>query len=120
MQWMVLQAAKPDDYVIATGEQHTVREFASLAAETIGLNLTWRGMGVEEHAVDQFGNRVIAVDPKYFRPTEVETLLGDASHARKTLNWHPRISFTELVSEMARADMLLAEKEKVSGQYAAL
>ncbi len=111
MQWLMLQQSEPRDYVIATGEQHSVREFIDLSAEFLGMQLTWKGSGVDEHAVDQRGNTVVAVDPRYFRPTEVETLLGDASKARDELGWSPRISFRELVREMVAEDLAVAEKD---------
>jgi GDPmannose 4,6-dehydratase len=112
MQWMVLRADKPADYVIATGEQHTVREFATLAAAAIELPLSWEGSGIDEKAYDNQGRCIISVDPQYFRPTEVETLLGDSTHAKQQLNWTPRTSFRELVQEMAIADLDLAHRER--------
>ncbi len=111
MQWLMLQQDKPRDYVIATGEQHSVREFIDLSAELLGMQLTWKGSGVDECACDSQGNVVVAVDPRYFRPTEVETLLGDASKARRELGWTPRTSFRELVREMVAGDLAAAEKD---------
>jgi len=111
MQWLMLQQSEPRDYVIATGEQHSVREFIDLSAEFLDMKLTWKGSGIDEHAIDQHGNTVVAVDPRYFRPTEVETLLGDASKARNELGWSPRISFRELVREMVTEDLAVAEKD---------
>ncbi len=93
------------DYVIATGVQYSVRDFVTMAAACLDLHLQWKGSGVEEKAFDQHGNAVVAVDPRYFRPAEVETLLGDASKARKELGWSPRIDFRTLVEEMAIEDM---------------
>ncbi|MHB1021178.1 MAG: GDP-mannose 4,6-dehydratase [Acidobacteriaceae bacterium] len=111
MQWLMLQQEEAKDYVIATGEQHSVREFVSIAAEMLGLKLTWHGSGVDEKALDENGNVVVAVDPAYFRPTEVETLLGDASRAKEELGWTPRISFRELVREMVDSDLESAERD---------
>lgn len=129
MEWSILQQEKPDDYVIATGEQHSVREFVSLAARELGITLCWEGKGLEEHGVIQTiapaysqnlslhlkpGMVIVKIDPKYFRPAEVETLLGDPSKAFKKLGWKPRISFQKLVSEMAREDYLLAQREQAA------
>ena len=102
--WMMLQQETPDDYVIATGEQHSVREFIEKAAGELDMHIEWRGEGVEEVGVDQAtGKEIIKVDPKYFRPTEVETLLGDPSKAEKVLGWTAKTSFDELVREMVDA-----------------
>ncbi|KAB2917438.1 MAG: GDP-mannose 4,6-dehydratase [Hyphomicrobiaceae bacterium] len=111
-QWLILQQAEPDDYVIATGEQHSVREFVEIAAREVGLTVSWQGNGVEERGVDQNGRVIVAIDPRYFRPSEVETLLGDSSKARARLGWRPRTSFAELVSEMMRRDLAEAEREQ--------
>ncbi len=111
MQWLMLQQQEAKDYVIATGEQHSVREFVSIAAEMLGLKLTWQGSGVEEKAVDEKGTVIVAVDPLYFRPTEVETLLGDATRAKTELGWTPQTSFQELVKEMIEADLASAERD---------
>jgi GDPmannose 4,6-dehydratase len=113
MQWRMLQQDKPEDFVIATGMQHSVREFVTLAAEVIGIKLQWKGQGVDEVAVDQNGSVVVAVDPLYFRPTEVETLLGDPSYAHERLGWKPTVTFKELVKEMVEADLVLAERDKL-------
>jgi len=104
MMWLMLQQDKPEDFVIATGQQYSVRDFVNAAARELGMQLTWQGEGVEEKAVDETGRTVVAVDERYFRPAEVETLLGDASKARETLGWQPRVSFDELVREMVEAD----------------
>ena len=111
MQWLMLQQDKPEDFVIATGQQYSVREFVSLAASRLGLHLAWSGAGVEEKGHLPDGRCVVAVDPGYFRPTEVETLLGDAGKARAKLGWSPRVSFAQLVHEMADADLAEAEAE---------
>ncbi|AZC20989.1 GDP-mannose 4,6-dehydratase [Pseudomonas sp. CMR5c] len=111
MQWLMLQQDKPEDFVIATGVQYSVREFVELAAKEIGIDINWKGEGVDEKGYDAQGKCIVSIDPRYFRPTEVETLLGDASKARKTLNWEPKISFRELVSEMMREDMKTAERD---------
>jgi GDPmannose 4,6-dehydratase len=99
--------------VIATGVQYSVREFVDAAAAEIGMQITWQGDGVEEKGYDAHGKCVVAVDPRYFRPTEVETLLGDASKAREKLGWTPRISFQELVAEMMREDLKSAERDEL-------
>ena len=111
MQWLMLQQEKPQDYVIATGRQYSVREFVQRCAKLLELDLTWQGSGVDEKAVDKSGNIVVAVDPRYFRPTEVGTLLGDASKAQRELGWVPRISFDELVREMVESDLNAAERD---------
>jgi GDPmannose 4,6-dehydratase len=111
MQWLMLQQEKPQDYVIATGQQYSVREFVERCAKLLELDLTWSGSGVDEKAVDKAGNVVVAVDPRYFRPTEVETLLGDASKAKRELGWEPRTSFEELVREMVESDLKAAERD---------
>ena len=111
MQWLMLQQEKPQDFVIATGQQYSVREFVQRCAKLLELDLTWSGSGVEEKAVDKAGNVVVAVDPRYFRPTEVETLLGDASKAKRELGWEPRISFDDLVREMVESDLKAAERD---------
>jgi len=104
MQWLMLQQDKPEDFVIATGVQYSVRQFVDETAAVLGMKLQWKGAGVEEKAFDEQGRCVVEVDPRYFRPTEVETLLGDATRARTRLGWTPRTSFKELVREMAEAD----------------
>jgi GDPmannose 4,6-dehydratase len=111
MQWRMLQQQDPKDYVIATGEQHSVREFVELAAGFLDMNISWDGAGAEEKGTDQRGNVVVAVDPRYYRPTEVETLLGDASRARRELGWQPRVTFRELVKEMVDEDLKIAERD---------
>jgi GDPmannose 4,6-dehydratase len=104
LQWLMLQQDNPDDFVIATGVQYSVRDFIEATASELGIKIQWKGKGVEEKGYDEDGRCIISVDPTYFRPTEVETLLGDASKARELLGWEPKISFDELVSEMVAAD----------------
>lgn len=111
MQWLMLQQEAPEDFVIATGEQHSVREFVTIAAEELGMELQWSGSGVDERALDETGRPVVAVDPHYFRPAEVETLLGDATYAHKRLGWKPRIGFEQLVREMVQADLVDANRD---------
>jgi GDPmannose 4,6-dehydratase len=111
MQWLMLQQDKAQDYVIATGKQYSVREFVQRCATLLELDLTWSGSGVKEKAVDKAGNVVVAVDERYFRPTEVETLLGDPSKAQRELGWVPRTSFDELVREMVESDLKAAERD---------
>lgn len=122
MQWLMLQQDKPEDFVIATGTQYTVREFVDVAAKEFGMQIRWEGTGENEKGYDAVsGKCIVAVDRRYFRPTEVETLLGDATKARQKLGWVPKITFNELVSEMACADMLEAEfdmKVKMHGHKA--
>ena len=112
MQWLMLQQETAEDFVIATGIQRSVRDFVNAAADELGMEIRWKGEGVDETGVHE--DRVIVrVDPRYFRPAEVETLLGDASRARSKLNWSPRISFEELVAEMVREDLKSAERDEV-------
>ncbi|WP_413287839.1 GDP-mannose 4,6-dehydratase [Bdellovibrio sp. HCB337] len=115
MQWMMLQQANPEDFVIATGIQFSVREFVDVAAKELGIDVTWKGHGVEEKGYDKNGRCIVAVDPRYFRPAEVETLLGDATKAKTKLGWTPKITFAELVTEMVKTDLLLAEQEMKAG-----
>lgn len=113
MQWMMLQQEVPEDFVIATGVQYSVRDFVNAAAAEIDMKIDWRGTGVDEKGYDQTGRCIVAVDPRYFRPAEVETLLGDATKAREKLGWTPKITFNELVSEMMREDLKSAERDEV-------
>ena len=113
MQWLMLQQEKPEDFVIATGVQYSVRDFVDAAGAEIGIALEWRGSGVDEKGYDAQGNCIVQVDPRYFRPTEVETLLGDATKAREKLGWTPRTTFAELVAEMVREDLKAAERDEL-------
>ena len=113
MQWLMLQQEFPEDFVIATGEQYSVRDFVATAARYLGMEIHWAGQGVEEKGFDATGRCIVAVDPRYFRPTEVETLLGDASKAREKLGWVPRIGFKELVAEMVSADLEIAKRDSL-------
>jgi GDPmannose 4,6-dehydratase len=114
MQWMMLQQDKPQDFVIASGQQYSVREFIQRCARILELDLTWEGSGVDEKAIDKEGNIIVAVDPRYFRPTEVETLLGDPSKAKLELGWVPRTSFDDLVKEMVEADLNTAKRDALA------
>ncbi len=112
MQWMMLQQEQPEDFVIATGKQYSVREFVEIAAREIGIDIRWEGQGAEEKGYDQStGACLVEVDPRYFRPTEVETLLGDPSKAKQKLGWEPEISFEQLVAEMMREDLKEGERD---------
>ena len=116
-QWLMLQQNQPDDFVIATGEQHSVREFIELAGSRLGINIKWSGSGEDEVGIDLETNEIIIrVDPRYYRPTEVESLLGDPSKANRELNWKASTSFEELVNEMSDADLKLAQQEYFLGQ----
>ncbi|MBM3343566.1 MAG: GDP-mannose 4,6-dehydratase [Betaproteobacteria bacterium] len=128
LQWLMLQQAQPEDFVVATGEQHSVREFANQAAAALGIRLEWRGAGAEEVGVvsevaeDELnalnrGDVIVRVDPRYFRPTEVASLLGDARRAREKLGWLPRVKFNELVAQMAREDYALARRDYMVAQH---
>jgi GDPmannose 4,6-dehydratase len=113
MQWLLMQQDQPEDWVIATGIQHSVRDFVNAAAAELGFQIGWHGNGVDEIGTDQDGNVIVRVDPRYFRPTEVETLLGDPTKAREKLGWTPKISFKELVAEMVREDLKSAERDEL-------
>jgi GDPmannose 4,6-dehydratase len=135
MQWLMLQQEQPEDFVIATGVQYSVRDFVDAAAKELGMNIRWQGTGVDEkgyldpvgaassprspsseirsEGAAPTGRCIVAVDPRYFRPTEVETLLGDPSKAKNKLGWTPKISFDELVAEMVREDLKAAERDEL-------
>jgi GDPmannose 4,6-dehydratase len=113
MQWLMLQQEQPEDFVIATGVQYSVRDFVDAAAKELGIAISWQGEGVGEKGFDANGKCIVAVDPHYFRPTEVETLLGDATKAKQKLGWIPKISFGQLVSEMVRVDLTAAERDEL-------
>ena len=111
-QWLMLQQPQPEDFVIATGQQHSVREFVAAAGAELGMRLEWHGSGVEEVGVDAAsGKTIVRIDPRYFRPTEVETLLGDPTKAREKLGWSARTSFDELVREMVQEDLTIAQRD---------
>lgn len=121
VQWLMLQQEKPEDFVIATGVQYSVRDFVNTAAAELGIQVRWEGSGVDEKGFDADGNCIVSVDSRYFRPTEVETLLGDASKAKAKLGWQPKTTFEELVKEMVREDFRTAERDelvKSHGYYA--
>ena len=113
MQWLMLQQDKPEDFVIATGVQYSVRNFVNAAAQVVDLSIRWQGKGLNEKGFDINGKCIVAVDPRYFRPTEVESLLGDATKAKQKLGWVPKISFDELVNEMMSSDFELAERDEL-------
>jgi GDPmannose 4,6-dehydratase len=116
-QWLMLQQDAPVDYVIATGVQHSVRDFVQNAAALLGMRLEWRGHGVDETGVDRkSGRTVVRIDKQYFRPAEVQTLLGDATKARQELLWTPKVSFEALVREMVEADLRLAQRDAMMGR----
>lgn len=117
MQWQMLQQDEPRDYVIATGEQHSVREFVERACCLLGMEIHWKGSSADERGYDSEGRVIVAVDRNYYRPTEVETLLGDAGKAKQDLGWQPRISFPELVEEMVREDLKAAEKDALVNEH---
>ncbi|MBI3795110.1 MAG: GDP-mannose 4,6-dehydratase [Nitrospinae bacterium] len=113
VQWLMLQQEKPEDFVIATGVQYSVRDFVNEACKVLGIKIGWKGTGVKEKGYDGAGNCMVEVDPRYFRPTEVETLLGDATKAKKKLGWKPKTTFKELVREMALEDLKSAERDEL-------
>lgn len=117
MMWLMLQQDQPEDFVIATGEQHSVEDFVNAAAGEIGINITWKGEGVDRKGYDASGKCIVAVDPRYFRPTEVQSLLGDASKAKRKLGWQPATSFKALVAEMAREDFNSAQKDALVKEH---
>jgi GDPmannose 4,6-dehydratase len=113
MQWLMLQQDNPEDFVIATGVQYSVRQFVEIAGKELGINITWKGEGVDEKGYDEQGRCIVQVDPRYFRPTEVETLLGDPTKAHQKLGWKPKITFHQLVEEMVREDLKSAERDEL-------
>ena len=113
MQWLMLQQDQPEDFVIATGVQYSVRDFVDAAARELGMVVSWKGEGVAEKGYDNAGKCIVAVDPRYFRPTEVETLLGDPSKAKTKLGWTPKIGFKQLVAEMVREDLKASERDEL-------
>ncbi len=117
MQWLMLQQQQPEDFVIATGRQHSVREFVNIAASELGLQMRWEGVGTDEKGFDQDGRCIVQVDPRYFRPAEVDTLLGDASKARNKLGWSPKIGFEQLVTEMVRFDLDAAQRDELMRRH---
>jgi len=117
MMWMMLQQPEPEDYVVATGQQHSVRDLIEVAAAKLDIRIRWEGKGLEEKGFDAAaGKPIVAVDPRYFRPAEVDTLLGNSSKARRKLGWEPRIRFEDLVGEMVMADLKEAEKDSMVQQ----
>lgn len=117
MQWLMLQQEHAEDFVIATGQQFSVREFLEAAAREVNIHITWHGKDVNEFGCDQNGNKIICVDPRYFRPSEVDNLLGDATKAREKLSWIPKTSFQSLVSEMMREDLKIAQRDELVKQH---
>ena len=128
MQWMMLQQDEPEDFVIATGEQHSVREFCELAFAELGIKLAWEGEGVDETgridtvqgdlvSKNHIGDTIIRIDPGYFRPTEVDSLLGDASKAKEKLGWMPEIPFRQLVTEMVQEDLKTAKRDNLCSEH---
>ena len=111
-QWLMLQQKNPEDFVIATGKQYSVRDFINLASKYLDMKIDWNGKNLKEIGTFE-GNEIIKIDPRYFRPTEVETLLGDGSKAKEKLNWSPKISFDQMVKEMVDNDLRLAKNEKL-------
>ena len=117
VKWLILQQDHPEDFVVATGIQYSVREFVEAAGEEIGINIKWKGKGTDEKGYDEQGKCIVAIDERYFRPTEVDNLLGDATKAKKKLGWTPKITFTELVSEMMREDLKSAERDELAKKH---
>jgi GDPmannose 4,6-dehydratase len=110
--WLMLQQTRPDDYVLATGEAHSVREFVECSFACVGRKIAWRGQGPDEVGVDtKTGKDLVRIDPRYFRPTEVEELLGDAAKARAKLGWRHKTTFAELVAEMVESDLKAVDQE---------
>ena len=116
-QWLMLQQDEPEDFVIATGQQYSVRDFVNAAASELGIAIQWKGKGADEKGYDADGNCIVAVDPRYFRPTEVDTLLGDPSKAIEKLGWKIKITFNDLVKEMVTEDLKLAERDELVNRH---
>ena len=114
---MILQQDHPEDFDVATGIQYSVREFVEAAGEEIGINIKWKGKGNDEKGYDEQGKCIVAIDERYFRPTEVDNLLGDAAKAKEKLGWAPKITFKELVSEMMREDLKSAERDELAKKH---
>tara|TARA_B100001093_G_scaffold508842_1_gene571812 strand:- start:153 stop:1238 length:1086 start_codon:yes stop_codon:yes gene_type:complete len=118
MQWLMLQQDKPEDFVIATGVQYSVRDFVNFAWGHLGKNISWQGNGSEEKGYDkETGNLIVEVDPRYYRPAEVETLLGDPSKAKEKLGWEPKISLEEMVHEMMESDINIAKRDSLVKEH---
>ena len=116
--WRMLQQDKPDDFVIATGEVHSVRQFIEFAFREVGIRIQWQGSGINEQGIDEATSDVlVAIDPRYFRPTEVEFLQGDAAKAKEKLGWTPKTSFADLVKMMVAADLRQAERDHLCEQH---
>jgi len=113
MQWLMLQQPSPEDFVISTGRQHSVREFLEIAAARLEMKITWKGSGKDEEGFDGLGRTIVAIDPNYYRPTEVESLVGDSSKAREKLGWSPKIGFEELIAEMVDSDLEAARRDRL-------
>ena len=117
VKWLILQQDHPEDFVVATGIQYSVREFVEAAAKEIGINIQWKGKGSDEKGYDNQGKCIVAIDERYFRPTEVDNLLGDAAKAKEKLGWTPKITFKELVSEMMSEDLKSAERDELAKKH---
>jgi GDPmannose 4,6-dehydratase len=117
MAWLMLQQKQPEDFVIATGLQYRVRDFVNVAAKELGIRVSWQGQSIDETGTDQHGKVIVRVDPRYFRPAEVEALLGDPTKAREKLGWTPKTTFEELVSEMVREDVKSAERDELAKKH---
>lgn len=117
MQWLMLQQEHPEDFVIATGVQYSVRDFVNAAAAELDMEISWKGTGVDEKGYNANGDCVVSVDSRYFRPAEVETLLGDPTKAKEKLGWQPTTTFEELVAEMVREDLKSAQRDEIVKQH---
>jgi GDPmannose 4,6-dehydratase len=114
MQWLMLQQDEPDGYVIAIGRQYSVRQCIEQAAKNAGIQIKWQGNGIDEIGIDtDTGNVIVEIDSRYFRPTEVDTLLGDSTKAKEKLGWEPKIRFEEMIAEMVRTDLKEAKRDKL-------